>query len=122
MQQAGINNLLNEVEIIRRLPTSLEGSQQVLECRRASIPLTHLSYFKSGSNNATEEEEQAIAGRLEIRVVDATGGTTIVRTSVDEEPLQGMIYSMLKLVYLSVECNKFTYFFDYSTHEALFGV
>lgn len=48
-----------------------------------------------------EEEEEAVAGRLEIRVVDATGGATVVQTTADREPLQSRYQLFRVLVYSS---------------------
>lgn len=58
--------------------------------RCASMP--SMLILSSCNTFAIDEEEQAIAGRLEIRVFDATGGATIVKTTADKEPLQSKLF------------------------------
>lgn len=59
--------------------------------RRASVPAVAFSAITTATGTpAADEEEQAVAGRLEIRVVDSTGGATVVQTTADKEPLQSI--------------------------------
>lgn len=62
--------------------------------RRASVPVAFSPNNTSSNTTGAEEEEEAIAGRLEIRVVDATGGATIVQTSADKEPIPSESFSL----------------------------
>lgn len=76
---------------MRNIATRYDEPRQTAPARRSSLPAVAF-FFPDGTSNTprTEEEEEAVAGRLEIRVVDATGGATIVQTSADREPLQSM--------------------------------
>ena len=49
-----------------------------------AIPLTRLNSAISETN----EEEQAVAGKLNLKVIDEIGGATVVQTSVCKEPLR----------------------------------
>jgi len=74
---------------MRNIATRYDEPKQTVPIRRSSLPAVTFSPFDATVNTPRgEEEEEAVAGRLEIRVVDATGGATIVQTSADREPLQ----------------------------------
>lgn len=61
--------------------------------RRSSVPAVALASPSTVPGTpAGDEEEQAVAGRLEIRVVDSTGGATVVQTTADKEPLLSKYY------------------------------
>lgn len=77
---------------MRNVATRYDEPRQTPEpTRRSSLPAVAFSLSDAIFNTPRgEEEEEAVAGRLEIRVVDATGGATIVQTSADREPLQSM--------------------------------
>lgn len=97
VQQARFHRISYEFDVIRNVSTRLNDPHHTSDIKRASIPVAWLSTSKSVYNAAAgEEEEQAIAGRLEIRVVNGTGGATIVQTSTDKEPLQSMPYFNLE--------------------------
>ncbi|XP_029161782.1 uncharacterized protein LOC114933415 isoform X2 [Nylanderia fulva] len=89
VQQAAFDDLLYEVDVMRNIATRYDEPRQTAPVRRTSLPAVAFSLFDATFNaQKGEEEEEAVAGRLEIRVVDATGGATIVQTSADREPLQ----------------------------------
>ncbi|XP_018049254.1 PREDICTED: uncharacterized protein LOC108687803 isoform X1 [Atta colombica] len=89
VQQAAFDDLLYEVDVMRNIATRYDEPKQTVLIRRSSLPAVTFSPFDATVNTPRgEEEEEAVAGRLEIRVVDATGGATIVQTSADREPLQ----------------------------------
>ncbi|XP_024936854.1 tau-tubulin kinase homolog Asator isoform X2 [Cephus cinctus] len=89
VQQAAFDDLLYEVDVMRNIATRHDEPRQSPLQRRASVPAVAFSPPNTvPSTPAGDEEEQAVAGRLEIRVVDATGGATVVQTSADKEPLQ----------------------------------
>ncbi|XP_072758924.1 tau-tubulin kinase homolog Asator isoform X2 [Anoplolepis gracilipes] len=89
VQQAAFDDLLYEVDVMRNIATRYDEPKQVAPVRRTSLPAVAFSLSDAMFNaHKGEEEEEAVAGRLEIRVVDATGGATIVQTSADREPLQ----------------------------------
>ncbi|XP_011352103.1 uncharacterized protein LOC105287926 isoform X1 [Ooceraea biroi] len=89
VQQAAFDDLLYEVDVMRNIATRYDEPRQVALVRRPSLPAVAFSLSDAMFNTPRgEEEEEAVAGRLEIRVVDATGGATIVQTSADREPLQ----------------------------------
>lgn len=76
---------------MRNIATRYDEPRQSAPVRRSSLPAVAFSPSDAMFNTPRgEEEEEAVAGRLEIRVVDATGGATIVQTSADREPLQSM--------------------------------
>lgn len=76
---------------MRNIATRYDEPKQALPFRRTSLPAVAFSASDTMFNaHKGEDEEEAVAGRLEIRVVDATGGATIVQTSADREPLQSM--------------------------------
>jgi len=76
---------------MRNIATRYDEPRQIASVRRSSLPAVAFSPSDAMFNIPRgEEEEEAVAGRLEIRVVDATGGATIVQTSADREPLQSM--------------------------------
>lgn len=78
-----------EVDVMRNIATRRDDPREVVPVRRASVPAVAFSPPNTvPTTPAGDDEEQAVAGRLEIRVVDATGGATIVQTRVDKEPLQ----------------------------------
>lgn len=74
---------------MRNIATRYDEPKQTASVRRTSLPAVAFSDTIFNAHKG-EEEEEAVAGRLEIRVVDATGGATIVQTSADREPLQSM--------------------------------
>lgn len=84
---------------MRNIATRYDEPRQTAPARRSSLPAA--VFLPDGTFNTprTEEEEEAVAGRLEIRVVDATGGATIVQTSADKEPLQSMFIRLFFLIY-----------------------
>ncbi|XP_070153563.1 tau-tubulin kinase homolog Asator isoform X1 [Polyergus mexicanus] len=89
VQQAAFDDLLYEVDVMRNIATRYDEPKQTVSVRRTSLPAVAFSLSDTMFNaHKGEEEEEAVAGRLEIRVVDATGGATIVQTSADREPLQ----------------------------------
>ncbi|XP_008202443.1 tau-tubulin kinase homolog Asator isoform X2 [Nasonia vitripennis] len=89
VQQAAFDDLVYEVDVMRNIATRHDEPRESPPPRRASVPAVMLSPSNTVPNTpAVDEEEQAVAGRLEIRVVDATGGATVVQTSADKEPLQ----------------------------------
>lgn len=73
---------------MRNIATRYDEPRQTTPVRRSSLPAVAFSPDAIFNTPRGEEEEEAVAGRLEIRVVDATGGATIVQTSADREPLQ----------------------------------
>jgi len=76
---------------MRNIATRYDEPRQAALVRRPSLPAVAFSLSDAIFNTPRgEEEEEAVAGRLEIRVVDATGGATIVQTSADREPLQSI--------------------------------
>lgn len=75
---------------MRNIATRYDEPRQTTSVRRSSLPAVAFSSNAIFNTPRGEEEEEAVAGRLEIRVVDATGGATIVQTSADREPLQSM--------------------------------
>lgn len=81
---------------MRNIATRYDEPKRTVPVRRSSLPAVVFSPFDAIVNTPRgEEEEEAVAGRLEIRVVDATGGATIVQTSADREPLQSMCDSII---------------------------
>ncbi|KAJ8683700.1 hypothetical protein QAD02_019492 [Eretmocerus hayati] len=89
VQQAAFDDLMYEVDVMRNIATRHDEPKESSATRRASVPMVPYAPPNVASDTpAIEEEEQAVAGRLEIRVVDATGGATVVQTSADKEPLQ----------------------------------
>lgn len=89
VQQAAFDDLLYEVDVMRNIATRYDEPRQSPPLRRASVPAVAFSPPNTiPSTPGGEEEEEAVAGRLEIRVVDATGGATVVQTTADREPLQ----------------------------------
>lgn len=82
--------MLYEVDVMRNIATRYDEPRQTAPVRRSSLPAVSFSLdtMFNTPRGEEEEEERAVAGRLEIRVVDATGGATIVQTSADREPLQ----------------------------------
>lgn len=89
VQQAAFDDLLYEVDVMRNIATRHDEPRQNPPTRRASVPAVAFSPPNTmPTTPAAEEEEEAVAGRLEIRVVDATGGATVVQTSADKEPVQ----------------------------------
>ncbi|KAK9293692.1 hypothetical protein QLX08_011435 [Tetragonisca angustula] len=89
VQQAAFDDLLYEVDVMRNVATRYDEPRQSPPPRRASVPAVAFSPPNTiPSTPGGEEEEEAVAGRLEIRVVDATGGATVVQTTADREPLQ----------------------------------
>ncbi|XP_011495946.1 PREDICTED: uncharacterized protein LOC105360678 [Ceratosolen solmsi marchali] len=92
VQQAAFGDIIFEVDVIRNIVMRHNQPKANPLPRRASEPTVMFLPSDSIINTAAhEEEEQAIAGRLEIRVVDGTGGATIVQTSADKEPIQKKI-------------------------------
>lgn len=84
---------------MRNVATRHDEPRQTEATRRSSLPAVAFSHSDAVYNTPRgEEEEEAVAGRLEIRVVDATGGATIVQTSADREPLQSMQDRLLSLL------------------------
>ena len=74
---------------MRNVATRHDEPRESPPRRRASVPAVTFSCPNTvPTTPAGDEEEQAVAGRLEIRVVDGTGGATVVQTSADKEPLQ----------------------------------
>lgn len=92
---------------MRNVATRYDEPRQAALVRRPSLPAVAFSLSDAMFNAPRgEEEEEAVAGRLEIRVVDATGGATIVQTSADREPLQSDHLSPCPLFnsYLMKQC------------------
>ena len=88
--------------------------------RRASVPaVAFASPTTVPTTPVGDEEEQAVAGRLEIRVVDSTGGATVVQTSADKEPLTSMSnfsqFIPFTLPYSNKNFRIFPYVGKYST-------
>ncbi|XP_033224062.1 tau-tubulin kinase homolog Asator isoform X3 [Belonocnema kinseyi] len=89
VQQAAFDDLLYEVDVMRNVATRHDEPRESPPRRRASVPAVTFSPPNTvPTTPAGDEEEQAVAGRLEIRVVDGSGGATVVQTSADREPLQ----------------------------------
>ncbi|XP_043483044.1 tau-tubulin kinase homolog Asator isoform X2 [Leptopilina heterotoma] len=89
VQQAAFDDLLYEVDVMRNIATRHDEPRESPPRRRASVPAVTFSPTNTvPTTPAGDEEEEAVAGRLEIRVVDGTGGATVVQTSADKEPLQ----------------------------------
>ncbi|KAK2587012.1 hypothetical protein KPH14_010976 [Odynerus spinipes] len=89
VQQAAFDDLFYEVDVMRNIATRYDEPRQSPSPRRASVPAVAFSPHNTVPNTpAGDEEEEAVAGKLEIRVVDATGGATVIQTSADREPLQ----------------------------------
>ncbi|XP_071573301.1 uncharacterized protein [Temnothorax nylanderi] len=88
VQQAAFDDLLYEVDVMRNIATRYDEPRQTAPVRRSSLPAVAFSPDAMFNTPRGEEEGEAVAGRLEIRVVDATGGATIVQTSAYREPLQ----------------------------------
>lgn len=77
---------------MRNIATRYDEPRQNPPLRRASVPAVAFSPHNTvPSTPAGDEEEEAVAGKLEIRVVDATGGATVIQTSADREPLQSKL-------------------------------
>lgn len=76
---------------MRNVGAFCEESSKVVPARSHSMPTIRLSPVHTATP-VVDEEEQAVAGRLEIRVVDASGGATVVQTSADKEPLQSAFH------------------------------
>lgn len=86
---------------MRNIATRYDEPRQSPPLRRASVPAVAFSPPNTiPSTPGGEEEEEAVAGRLEIRVVDATGGATVVQTTADREPLQSKYVFFLKITFL----------------------
>lgn len=88
---------------MRNVATRYDEPRQAAPARRSSLPAVAFSPDAIFNTPRGEEEEEAVAGRLEIRVVDATGGATIVQTSADREPLQSMSDSFFLFLLLISE-------------------
>ncbi|XP_076223927.1 tau-tubulin kinase asator isoform X3 [Nomia melanderi] len=89
VQQAAFDDLLYEVDVMRNIATRYDEPRESPPPRRASVPAVAFSPPNTmPSTPGGEEEEGAVAGRLEIRVVDATAGATVVQTIADREPIQ----------------------------------
>lgn len=85
-------NVMRNVGVTECWP---EGA--AVRMRSSSLPAIMISPSHSvietpAEEEEEEEQEQALAGRLEIRVVEGSGGATIVKTTVDKEPLQSMSF------------------------------
>lgn len=92
---------------MRNIATRYDEPRQSPSPRRASVPAVAFSPPNTiPSTPGGEEEEEAVAGRLEIRVVDATGGATVVQTTADKEPLQSK-YIQCYFVFLVTSRIKF---------------
>ena len=109
MQQATFDDLVYEVDVMRNIATRHDEPKESPRTRRASVSaVTFLPIDTISSAPIVDEEEQAVAGRLEIRVVDASGGATVVQTSADKEPLQS---KSLKLILIKIDKEiKIVYF------------
>ncbi|XP_012270729.1 tau-tubulin kinase homolog Asator isoform X2 [Orussus abietinus] len=89
VQQAAFDDSLYKVDVMRNIATRDDEPKESPPARRASVPAVAFASISTAPETPVgDEEEQAVAGRLEIRVVDATGGATVVQTSADKEPLQ----------------------------------
>ncbi|KAK0167601.1 hypothetical protein PV327_004976 [Microctonus hyperodae] len=89
VQQAAFDDLLYEVDVMWNVAMRHDEPKESPQHRRASVPAVAFSATATATGTlAADEEEQAVAGRLEIRVVDSTGGATVVQTTADKEPLQ----------------------------------
>ncbi|KZC08670.1 Tau-tubulin kinase 1 [Dufourea novaeangliae] len=90
IQQASFDDLVYEVDLMRNIATRYDQPRESPPPRRASVPAVAFSPPNTtpSTPGGEEEEEEAVAGRLEIRVVDGTGGATVVQTITDREPLQ----------------------------------
>lgn len=98
---------------MRNIATRYDEPRQTIPVRRSSLPAVAFFLPDVMFNTPRDEEEEAVAGRLEIRVVDATGGATIVQTSADREPLQStcnhlylLDLSLLPLLLLNQHINQ----------------
>ena len=81
---------------MRNMATRHDVPGEIPLARRASMPeISFLSKIPVRNASGFDDEEQAVAGRLEIRVVDANGGATIVQTSADKQPLQSKLTIIL---------------------------
>ncbi|XP_015123077.1 tau-tubulin kinase homolog Asator isoform X1 [Diachasma alloeum] len=85
VQQAAFDDLLYEVDVMWNVAMRHDEPKESAVTRRASVPA--VAFTSSGVTMNGEEEEEAVAGRLEIRVVDPTIGATVVQTTVDKEPI-----------------------------------
>lgn len=93
---------------MRNIATRYDEPRQSPPPRRASVPAVAFSPPNTiPSTPGGEEEEEAVAGRLEIRVVDATGGATVVQTTADREPLQSKYRNAL-IYYIFTRPRKFS--------------
>ncbi|XP_078050960.1 tau-tubulin kinase asator isoform X3 [Augochlora pura] len=90
VQQAAFDDLFYEVDVMRNIATRYDEPRQSPPPRRASVPAVAFSPPNTmpSTPGGEEEEAGAVAGRLEIRVVDATAGATVVQTTTDREPMQ----------------------------------
>ncbi|XP_034952595.1 tau-tubulin kinase homolog Asator isoform X2 [Chelonus insularis] len=86
VQQAAFDDLLYEVDVMWNIAKRYDEPKKRTEHKRASAPsIAFTSTLATEEPPVCDEEEGAVAGRLEIRVVDSTGGTTVVQTSADKE-------------------------------------
>ena len=86
---------------MRNVATRYDEPRESPPRRRASLPAVNFSPTNTvPTTPAGDEEEQAVAGRLEIRVVDGSGGATVVQTSADKEPLQSTELRQTKLPFV----------------------
>lgn len=93
---------------MRNIATRYDEPRQSRPPRRASVAAIAFSPPNTiPSTPGGEEEEEAVAGRLEIRVVDATGGATVVQTTADREPLQSKYRNAL-IYYIFTRPRKFS--------------
>ncbi|XP_057319024.1 uncharacterized protein LOC130663675 isoform X2 [Microplitis mediator] len=88
VQQAAFDDLLYEVDVMWNVAMRYDEPKESPTHRRSSVPAIEFASPVLPGTPAGDEEEQAVAGRLEIRVVDSTGGATVVQTTADKEPLQ----------------------------------
>lgn len=86
--------MVYKVDIMRNIAVQYFRLKPAHKLRRSSDP-NLASKFTDVEPlfSLPDEEVQAVAGRLEIRVVDATGGTTIVETTTDKEIIQSTYYN-----------------------------
>ncbi|XP_058800725.1 tau-tubulin kinase homolog Asator isoform X2 [Phymastichus coffea] len=88
IQQAAFDDLLYKVDVMRNIATRYDELKQTPKPRRASVPVMYFGQQGFPVTPVTDEEEQAVAARLEIRLVNTTEGTTVVQTTADKEPIQ----------------------------------
>lgn len=99
VQQSAFDDIVYKVDITRNIAVQYVALKPIYESKTSSAP----NLFSQVSDvtpffSVSDEEEQAIAGRLQIRVIDTTGGATFVQTD-DKEIFQSRHLKLLNFAY-----------------------